>query len=126
LEWRAKLDLAREPEKQAQVGNERFRDRFLLWNATRESGAATGEPPPDDEVDVFADAATSYVATAACELAIIPIEDVLALEEQPNLPGTMSDQHPNWRRRLPASADQLLEGPRVAARLAAINEARKR
>jgi 4-alpha-glucanotransferase len=28
------------------------------------------------------------------------VEDVLALTEQPNLPGTI-DEHPNWRRRLP-------------------------
>ena len=53
------------------------------------------------------------------------IEDVLALPEQPNLPGTMGDQHPNWRRRMPVSADTLLDQPAVAARLAGINNARK-
>ena len=31
---------------------------------------------------------------------MVPIEDVLALDEQPNLPGTINE-HPNWRRRLP-------------------------
>jgi 4-alpha-glucanotransferase len=124
LEWRAKLDVAGGPERQAQDGNERFRDRFLLWDAMRESGAAAGDPPEDNDGESFADAATRHVAAAACDLAIIPIEDVLALEEQPNLPGTMNDQHPNWRRRLPAAADQLLEAPRAAARLAAIAKAR--
>lgn len=124
LEWRSKLHLAGGPEQQAREGNERFRDRFLLWDAMRESGAAKGDPPADDEPEGFVDAATRHVASAASDLAIIPIEDVLGLEEQPNLPGTMNDQHPNWRRRLPAPAGELLEAPRVAARLAAIARAR--
>ncbi|HYZ34894.1 MAG TPA: 4-alpha-glucanotransferase, partial [Crenalkalicoccus sp.] len=125
LEWRTKLDLAGGPERQAQEGNARFRDRYLLWDAMRESGAAQGDPPPDDDGATFADAATRHVASAASDVAIIPIEDVLALEEQPNLPGTMDAQHPNWRRRLPETAERLLEAPRVAARLAGIAKARK-
>jgi 4-alpha-glucanotransferase len=122
LEWRAKLGLTATPEKD---GEERFQDRFRLWDAMRESGAAQGDPPPPEDGDPVADAATRHVASAACDLAIIPIEDVLALPEQPNLPGTMGDQHPNWRRRLPLSADTLLDEPAVAARLAGINDARK-
>ena len=72
----------------------------------RESGAAQGEPPPEDDGDTFADAATRHVASAACELAIIPIEDVLALREQPNLPGTV-DEYPNWRIPLPIPLEEL-------------------
>ncbi len=124
LEWRAKLDLAGGPERQAQEGNERFRDRFALWDTMRDSGAAQDDPPPDDDGETFADAATRHVASAACDLAIIPVEDALALEEQPNLPGTMDEQHPNWRRRLPGLAKDLLEQPRVAARLAGISQFR--
>ncbi len=124
LEWRAQLDLAGGPDKQAHDGNERFRDRFLLWNAMRDSGAAQGDPPPDTDGATFADAATRYVAAAGCDLAIIPIEDALALQEQPNLPGTMDKQHPNWRRRLPGPAADLLQPPDVAARLAAVTRAR--
>ena len=37
----------------------------------------------------------------------------MAIEEQPNLPGTI-DQHPNWRRRLTAEAGTLLDEPRTA------------
>jgi 4-alpha-glucanotransferase len=54
---------------------------------------------------------------------VLPIEDALALTEQPNLPGTI-DEHPNWRRRLPAPADALLRRPDVASRLAALHQAR--
>ncbi len=124
LEWRAKLDLAGGPEKQANDGNERFRDRFLLWDAMQDSAAAHGPPPADADAGAFADAATRHVAGAACDLAIIPIEDALALQEQPNLPGTMGEQHPNWRRRLPGPAAELLQPPAVAARLAAVTRAR--
>ncbi|MEH3108197.1 MAG: malto-oligosyltrehalose synthase [Sphingomonas fennica] len=46
------------------------------------------------------DAAIAYVAAAACDLAIVPAEDMIGLDEAPNLPGTI-DEHPNWRRRLP-------------------------
>jgi 4-alpha-glucanotransferase len=126
LEWRAKLGLSGDPDHRAQEGNERFRDRFALWDVMRDSGAAQGDPPPDHEPERFVDAATRHVAGAASDVVIIPIEDLLGLDEQPNLPGTMDEHHPNWRRRLPALADQLLEAPHVAARLAAISKARTR
>jgi 4-alpha-glucanotransferase len=41
------------------------------------------------------------------------------------LPGTV-DEHPNWRRRLAAPAEALLNRPDVAARLAALDAARKK
>jgi 4-alpha-glucanotransferase len=52
------------------------------------------------------------------------VEDALALVEQPNLPGTL-DEHPNWRRRLGAEVDRLLDDAEVSARLALLNDARK-
>ncbi|MDT7951641.1 MAG: 4-alpha-glucanotransferase [Acetobacteraceae bacterium] len=125
LEWRAKLNLSGGPEQEAEDGHDRFRDRFMLWEAMQASGTVQGPPPPDEEPAAFVDAATRYVAGAACDLMLLPIEDALGLEEQPNLPGTMSDQHPNWQRRLPTDTSQLLEAPAVAARLAAVGEARR-
>ena len=62
------------------------------------------------------DAALAHVGGAGCALAILPLEDALALPEQPNLPGTI-DEHPNWRRRLPGDAATLLDAPDVARRL---------
>ena len=66
-------------EARRKEGHERFRDRFALWDDDAGSGAAQGDPPPDDDGETFADAATRHVAGAACDLAIIPIEDALAL-----------------------------------------------
>jgi 4-alpha-glucanotransferase len=47
---------------------------------------------------------------------VLPIEDILGQEEQPNLPGTV-DEHPNWRRRLPGEANSMLDQPAAAARV---------
>ena len=49
-------------------------------------------------------------------LALLPLEDALASIEQPNLPGTI-DQHPNWRRRYPADAAELLTDVHVRKRV---------
>jgi 4-alpha-glucanotransferase len=126
LEWRAKLNMAGGPEGQAREGHERFGDRYLLWDAMRASGAAQGDPPPNEAPERFVDAATKHVASATSDLLILPIEDALGLDEQPNLPGTMTEQHPNWCRRLPGMAETLLEAPHVSARLQSLEEARKR
>jgi 4-alpha-glucanotransferase len=67
------------------------------------------------------DAAVRFVAKSASSLALIPIEDVLGLTEQPNLPGTI-DEHPNWRRRLDAPASNVLDTPAARPRLEALRE----
>ena len=126
LEWRARLGLSGGPAQEAREGNERFQDRFRLWDAFRASGAAAGEPPPNDAGAAVADAATSHVAASVCDLAIIPLEDALALPDPPNLPGTQDHQHPNWRRRMPSPASEILSLPGVAERLAGVNRARSR
>ena len=95
---------------------ERERDRQMLWSSMQASGAAKGAPPSPDQTAPAVDAALRHVASAACTLAIIPMEDLLGLQDQPNLPGTL-DEHPNWSRRLPGQADELLDEPVVAARL---------
>jgi 4-alpha-glucanotransferase len=66
------------------------------------------------------DAAIATVAQTPCTLAILPIEDLAGLVEQPNLPGTI-DEHPNWRRRIPESTDMLLARPEIAARITSLN-----
>ena len=120
--WRHKVgavdDSGREREHE-----ERKRDREMLWSAMRASGSAQGEAPPADEPAPAVDAAVQHVASAACALAIIPMEDLLGLADQPNLPGTL-DQHPNWCRRLPGLADELLSGPAVTARLRGLRTVR--
>jgi 4-alpha-glucanotransferase len=104
---------------------DREQDRARLWHMCRVAGTAQGEPPPADDPDHAVDAVLRAVARTRCELAIVPVEDLLGLEEQPNVPGTI-DEHPNWRRRLRGPAEELFAEPRVAARLEALSEERPR
>jgi 4-alpha-glucanotransferase len=56
--------------------------------------------PTDRDADVAA--VTRYLAETPSRLLVVTMEDVLGMQDQPNVPGTV-DQHPNWRRRLPIS-----------------------
>lgn len=153
LRWQGKLGLlpAGMDERQAHV--QRMADRHALVEAFARHNHVieqSGNPPPlqitalklalerastagsadadadialDATTDDFATAATAYTAAAPLPLTIVPMEDLLGLPEQPNLPSTIHT-HPNWRRRLPGPADTVLDGPAVQARLAALARTR--
>ena len=100
IDWRAELGMI---AGSGAVENERIgreNDRRLLWSALKDATFAEGDLPPPDAPEPVVDGAIAYVGSTLSEIAIVPIEDVLALDEAPNLPGTI-DEHPNWRRRLP-------------------------
>jgi len=118
IEWRIELDM--QGDSQA----ERAADRGALWAAFEASGATTAAEPPTEEGAAATDAAAAHLGLAACTLALLPIEDALALPEQPNLPGTL-DEHPNWRRRLPGDAQTIFAQPDFQARLRALAQARR-
>ena len=118
IAWREKLGMGGDSLKT------RAADRAELWSAFRHSGAASTAAPAPENAAAAADAACAHLGRAACTLALLPIEDALALTEQPNLPGTI-DEHPNWRRRLPEDAQTIFTRPDVVARLAALDKARK-
>lgn len=124
IDWRARVGQygtrAVEQDERAQ----RDVDRAALWEAFRHEGIVEGEAPDvADPPGTVVDAAIRHVARTPSRLAIIPLEDLLGLDEQPNLPGT-TDEHPNWRRRLPAPATILFADPDCAARLATLREER--
>ncbi len=124
LEWRGRIGSLGDEANQRHEVEVRAQDRAALWTAMRDSDAAHDGQPDPDQADLIADAATRHVGGAACEMVVLPMEDALALLEQPNLPGTL-DEHPNWRRRLPGPASALLDTPVVTARLARLADARK-
>ena len=97
----------------------RAEDRAALW-AAFDTGR---DQPAEDDTDPVVDAAIAHVASTPCALAIVPVEDLAGLVEQPNLPGTI-DEHPNWRRRLPDTTDALLDRADVTARIDALNATR--
>jgi 4-alpha-glucanotransferase len=99
----------------------RAHERSALWSAFRDAGVVEGDAPLSKDAAPAVDAAISFTAQSPATMALIPIEDLLGLTDQPNVPGT-SDEHPNWRRRLDRPAEQVLDSPRVRARLKALRE----
>jgi 4-alpha-glucanotransferase len=108
-------------QRRDDLEREREADKSALWDALLDAGVAEGDQPA--EAAAFVDAALRFVAAARCELCLLPLEDVLGQLEQPNLPGT-TDEHPNWRRRQSAPAEELLQAPEVVRRLRAVAEQR--
>ncbi|WP_322085303.1 4-alpha-glucanotransferase [Burkholderia sp. BCC1999] len=101
----------------------RATERAALWRALQQAGCAPADDdaPPADAPPVGA--ILAYVAHSPSPLAILPLEDLLALDAQPNLPGPPCG-HPNWRQRLPRAIDTLFDAD-VRERIAAIVQARR-
>lgn len=130
LRWRQRLDLLTSEETAAGLEESRRQDRRRLAEVCGLDIVADDDGIASDALDTedVVDAVLAFVASAPTPLVLLPLEDILGLEEQPNLPGTL-DEHPNWRRRLPLPVTQLLSEPAVRRRLeriAAIRTARSR
>jgi 4-alpha-glucanotransferase len=119
LDWRSKLALFGDSDEaseraQRDVEREQLRDAFARADARL---------PARAQPERIADAAIQFVAASPAPLAIVPVEDITATVEQPNLPGTI-EQHPNWRSRYAAEGDALLARPNVAARARRLSRSR--
>lgn len=90
IDWRRTLELIQPAQAQADHQT-RIRDASRLDAAVADAGLGSDAPLLD---------ALRFTASSVSPLALLPVEDALALDEQPNLPGTV-EVHPNWRRRLP-------------------------
>ncbi|QQC66773.1 4-alpha-glucanotransferase [Paraburkholderia ginsengisoli] len=112
----------RDPEEAAQ--EERANDRAALWRAFQQAGVAAphvAAPPPDSAP---VDEALAFVAATPGPLVTFPLEDLLALVDQPNLPGSI-DEHPNWRRRMSVPIDEMFDDGTLNDRLLAVDRARR-
>lgn len=56
----------------------------------------------------------TYLARSPAMLLAVQLEDIFAVIEQTNLPGTTTS-HPNWRRRLPLEIEAWADEPRLRA-----------
>jgi 4-alpha-glucanotransferase len=68
---------------------------------------AEGEP----DAGGLARAAHAYLARTPSALAMAQIDDLTDEADPVNVP-TTSDEHPNWRRRLSLTLEELAERPR--------------
>jgi 4-alpha-glucanotransferase len=97
--WLERRDLAVKRELDIDPGetdDERSAAQTALSNALSQRGM--------HHLDFLS--AAKYLAAAPSKLLVVSIEDALGIVEQVNVPGTV-DEHPNWRRRLPVSLEDL-------------------
>jgi 4-alpha-glucanotransferase len=117
IDWLEKLGRKSEHGSIADERWARGEDRSHLWSAI-----GSGPQPEPQDPERVVEAALAFVGRTPCEIALVPIEDVLGVVEQPNIPGTI-DEHPNWRRRLPPG--DTLAGAVARANLAALTGGRR-
>jgi 4-alpha-glucanotransferase len=67
--------------------------------------AALAQAAPGYASDDIA-AVAAFLAATPCRLAVIALDDILAVLDQINIPATVT-QHPNWRRKLPVALEAL-------------------
>jgi (1->4)-alpha-D-glucan 1-alpha-D-glucosylmutase len=108
LQWRERLSLFPDEARRRSQLEERAADRARL-------GQSLGTQDPG----ALAIAAHSYLARSPAMILAVQLEDALGLLEQANLPGTL-DEHPNWRRRMPVTLDEIARDRRLDALGAAL------
>jgi len=113
--WWKGADLEGEPDRQ-RVEDIRAWDRGLLWAAFQQAGVASGERPAPADAGPVVDAALDFVARTPCAMKLIALEDAVASDVQPNVPGTTVEK-PNWRHRFATPAESLLDDAATRARL---------
>jgi 4-alpha-glucanotransferase len=59
------------------------------------------------------EAVAAFLAATPTKLVSVAVEDVLGLDDQVNVPGTVSE-HPNWRRRWPVLLEEFASDQRLA------------
>jgi len=121
LAWRAQLGLLAEGESLPAAQGIRALERTALWQALCAAGLAGGAEPAPEEAPL--EAVLAWLGRTPAPLRIAPLEDMLGVVEQPNLPGTSSG-HPNWQRRLEADVRHLFDAPVIRARAAALRSGR--
>jgi (1->4)-alpha-D-glucan 1-alpha-D-glucosylmutase len=103
----------------------RSEDRSRLIRALAREGLLPegGEPATEAVPELtpsLVAAIHRYLARSPAKIALVQAEDMLGVREQANLPGT-TDQHPNWRRKLPRDLEDWPEDAGIQALCAALN-----
>lgn len=81
---------------------------------------------PRGEVDASRalDGALRWLARGRARMRCVSLEDLWLEQRQQNVPGTTSDEQPNWRHKLPATIRELRDTPEVAGRITTLTEVR--
>jgi 4-alpha-glucanotransferase len=106
IDLRESLKLFPAPEGAREARDERQREREQLLAALADQHLS-----PAEGEDV-AEAVHAFLARSNAGFAVVQLDDITGEIEPVNVP-TTSDQHPNWRRRLSLSLDELDAGGRL-------------
>jgi 4-alpha-glucanotransferase len=133
IAWRQRLALYPDAASEAADISDRHTSRWQLLEALAREGLIPyhrfGEFLPQDAAPVYTmelgEAIFAFLARSPARLMLVQVEDIAGEEEQANLPGT-SDAHPNWRRRLSAQLEEILDGAEMQRIAALVTEGRQR
>lgn len=126
LDVRAELGLypSRAMEVSARAERDDFRRR-LVAALKRERLLPASAPVPTEISDELVLAIYRHLGRTPGCLVMVHLEDALGVVEQTNLPGT-TDEHPNWRRKLPRTIDEIARDRLLGEIATALREARPR
>ena len=92
---------------------ERVRMMLALQHAGLLPADALVEPTGSQALTAaMAEAIHAFVAAAPSRVMMVQIEDAVGVTEQVNMPGT-TEEHPNWKRKLPESLAKLVAGEQM-------------
>jgi len=127
LQWRQNLNLYPNDEMGNADRQGRVTDRNHLLSALDDMNVIDMNKAPqqspaqmNNELNI---AVQRFMALAPSHVQLIPLEDMLEISEQVNIPGTINE-HPNWLQKLPVSLENLWKTPSVTALSNAMNRAR--
>lgn len=121
---REKLSLYPDEHTAGQSTTERLRDRQALLEALAEQGLGHHDAETIDEQAVAA--IHRYLARSEAAIVMAQPEDWLGMTDPVNVPGTSTDEFPNWRRKLTTDIDGMLDHPGARTVFAALNAERAR
>lgn len=113
LRTRHELGLLTGPELEAGK-RERHESRRALIAALQSEGILKSDDARADGpvTEELAFAVQSFLARTPSCVMVAQMEDVLGVAPQANVPGTV-EEHPNWRRKLPVTLEELSRDPRL-------------
>ena len=129
VDVRERLGLIGGSDEAARQKEERRNDRARLLAALEAAGLLDDRARADAASATLtlalAQAIVAFLASTPSVIAVLQLEDLMLVEDQANVPGTI-DEHPNWRRKLPQPIeDALLREPYavLAAKVAQVRPA---
>jgi 4-alpha-glucanotransferase len=102
-------------ERAAEVRSSRAHDRALLLAVLKAAGLLPSAlepvldgnaPYPTVMPEDLCVAIHAYLGRAASRLVAVQLEDMVGMQDQANVPGTVNE-HPNWRRKLPVDLSEI-------------------